>query len=440
MSSIKMTFAIVSLALLSSLVGTHQSSIDDEQCRYQIVESMPDKLEFNSSLVNPPQATHESLLDLINNAKTTLDIASFYWMMNPPEPEFAVHPSSLPGRNIMDAIVRATKRGVKLQVILDRSGKQMSNPDDVDKLESVGVVKFLNMTALMRSGVMHSKFLIADQESVYLGSSNFDWRSYTQIKEIGLKLTNCKTLALDLGKIFNTYVYISDLGHVPKEYPDELHTKINLDHPIEVSFNQIFTADVFLGSAPPSFNGADKWTGRTDDIDGLLSIIDKARHSIHISVMNYSPRTAFIWPKKFWPKIDNALRRAASERKVKVQLLFSNWSHAKPEELMWYKSLNAVQSPALSGGGIQVKMFKVPSFDKFQAKIPYARVKHDKYLVTDNGLFIGTSNWSPDYFINTCGASFVIKPHDMRQNNTIVNEMQALFLRDWTSDYSTNIS
>ncbi len=48
-------------------------------------------------------------------------------------------------------------------------------------------------------------------------------------------------------------------------------------------------------------------------------------------------------------------------------------------------------------------MFTVPSFSPEQAKIPFARVNHNKYLVTDKAAYIGTSNWSADYFLFTAG-------------------------------------
>jgi len=35
------------------------------------------------------------------------------------------------------------------------------------------------------------------------------------------------------------------------------------------------------------------------------------------------------------------------------------------------------------------KLFVVPSFTPFQAKIPYGRVNHNKYMVTDKVAYIG---------------------------------------------------
>lgn len=412
------------------------SSLDN--CQHAIVESMPEKMRFNNSLSFKTKPTHESLIQMVNDAKKSIVIVSFYLTLTP-EPEFADHPSAEPGKMLLEAILEATNRGVSLEVILDRSSMHsMNNQDDVKKLHQVGTVRYLNMTKLQNSGILHTKFMIADNSSIYIGSSNFDWRSYTQIKEIGIEFLNCPLLAADLRKIYKTYKYMSMVDHIPDELPRDLKTKINIRNPITLK-TESKPMKLFLASSPPGFNGYKVKNGRTDDIVGLLNIINRAEKRIDISVMNYSPTTEFLRPRKFWPEIDNALRRAASERRVKVRLLFSNWSHAKPEELMWYRSLNAVQSDSLGGGGIQVKMFKVPIMDNFEGKIPYARVKHDKFMVTDNGLYIGTSNWSADYFINTCGVSVNISPGDQGMPH-IIEQMQELFERDFTSEFSNEIN
>lgn len=400
---------------------------------------MPEGLDLKDPPGTTTVPTHKSLIDMVNNARRTLNIASLYWWLTAPK-EFDDHPSVEPGRLLMESIKQASARGVKVQIVLDHSGKRdMSNPDDLATLKQVANVKFLNMTKLLHGGVVHSKFLIVDNETFYVGSSNFDWRSYTQIKEIGISVENCPTLAQDLDKIFRTYQLMAEREELPEVIGDDLKTDINLANPIGLD-----DFKVFLGAAPPAFNAGPngtRQTGRTDDIVGLLHVIDRARHSIDISVMNYSPRFEYGWPRKYWPRIDDALRRAAIERRVSVRLLFSNWTSTKPSEKVWYRSLNAIQSSELRGGGIHVKLFRVPSFDDFQKSIPFARVKHDKYLVTDKDLFIGTSNWTPDYFTNTCGIGVVIQPNGASApcGNAvprIVTSMQDLFERDFNSQYA----
>ena len=79
----------------------------------------------------------------------------------------------------------------------------------------------------------------------------------------------------------------------------------------------------------------------------------------------------------------------------------------------------------------------VPSTDE-QKKIPFARVNHNKYMVTECTAYIGTSNWSGDYFIDTAGVGFVVHDPECRKNGTgsVRYQLQTLFERDWNSNYS----
>ena len=78
---------------------------------------------------------------------------------------------------------------------------------------------------------------------------------------------------------------------------------------------------------------------------------------------------------------------------------------------------------------IKVKMFTVPAFTPSQEKIPFARVNHNKYMVTDKQGYIGTSNWSGDYFISTGGIGFIF-------TGQIRQQLEDIFARDWSSSYA----
>lgn len=74
-----------------------------------------------------------------------------------------------------------------------------------------------------------------------------------------------------------------------------------------------------------------------------------------------------------------------------------------------------------------------------QSKIPFARVNHNKYMVTDNTAFVGTSNWSGDYFIDTAGVSFIFHDPVYERNaseTTLRSDLQQVFERDWNSNFS----
>lgn len=80
------------------------------------------------------------------------------------------------------------------------------------------------------------------------------------------------------------------------------------------------------------------------------------------------------------------------------------------------------------------KRFVVPATED-QAKIPFGRVNHNKYMVTDSVAYIGTSNWSADYFINTAGVGFVLRDEN-NSTESVRWQLQTVFERDWNSNYS----
>lgn len=87
------------------------------------------------------------------------------------------------------------------------------------------------------------------------------------------------------------------------------------------------------------------------------------------------------------------------------------------------------------------RRFIVPSTED-QAKIPFGRVNHNKYMVTDNTAYIGTSNWSGDYFVNTAGIGFVLEDPEYERNGTeetIRTQLASIFERDWNSRYAVDL-
>ena len=81
------------------------------------------------------------------------------------------------------------------------------------------------------------------------------------------------------------------------------------------------------------------------------------------------------------------------------------------------------------------KFFKVPPYSK---EIPYTRVNHDKFMVTDSVAYIGTSNWSADYFTGTAGIGYVI--NETETGNTVRAQLQAVFERNWDSNFTISVN
>jgi len=66
-------------------------------------------------------------------------------------------------------------------------------------------------------------------------------------------------------------------------------------------------------------------------------------------------------------------------------------------------------------------------------------------MVTDRTAYIGTSNWSGDYFINTAGIGLVMYDNTNYNNEhndsiiTIRTDLANVFERDWNSMYAVNL-
>jgi phospholipase D3/4 len=400
-------------------------------CEAKIAETIPIGLTYNSSIIS--DSTFDELVSLISNAKQSIDIASFYWtllgtdvMPNPDE-------SSLKGKILLNEIIGASKtRSVKIRIAVNEDTNSL-NSTDLQLLKSVADIRELNFSRLVGSGILHTKFIIVDNKHLYVGSANMDWRSLTHVKEMGIVMRGCEVLAQDLYKIFEVYWYLGlENATIPERWPKELSTNYNDSKPLLLSINES-NYEVFLSSAPKSFCP----DGRTNDIEAIISIINKAKKFIYIAVMDYYPIFLYSKYRQFWPVIDDALRKAAIERKVNVKLLASHWNHTRLSMPIYLKSLAALNDSHAIRGSIEVKLFVVPAFSPSQAQIPFARVNHNKYMVTENTAYIGTSNWSADYFVNTGGVGFAIIPKSNETN--LRNDLQSIFERDWHSSYAKTL-
>ena len=409
-------FTLVFLTDLSSQSDEPSQSQCHEQCNIELVESIPEGLVFNSSVSHP--STFSAWKKLLDSTESELQLAGMYWTLR--GSDVWSDPSDWEGEEVfreLSALAGDRQRSLRIAQSKPRPG--MPNKETED-LASLGAeVRTLDFQQLMGGGILHTKLWIADGKHFYVGSANFDWRSLTQVKELGVLVTNCSCLAKDIAKIWQVYWDLGGQTEVPPSWPASYSTQINSERPLEVKSQDL---SVYLTSSPPPFCPE----GREKDLDGLLKVINNAKEFVHIAVMDYFPTTIYTPHAKFWPYIDDALRAAAVNRGVKMRLLASHWNHTRPAMVRFLSSLQDISGP---GVDIQVRMFAVPAFTPEQEQIPFGRVNHNKYMVTDQEGFIGTSNWSGDYFISTGGISFVF-------SGKLRTQLVDIFQRDWTSAYA----
>ncbi|KAK6181572.1 hypothetical protein SNE40_009399 [Patella caerulea] len=413
-------------------------------CTLTLTETIPQNLTFRKNeTIHVP--TGQSLLDLINIAKHTIEIASYYWTLR--GIDLSYHDdTSKEGERLFDALMNAGQnRNIILKIVQNIPSKDYTD-NDTALLASQGnaEVRSMNFTRLIGSGIIHTKMWLIDRKHFYVGSANLDWRSLTQVKELGVIVRNCSCLATDMGKIFDVYWNLSEQNaEIPKSWEPQLSTVINEANPEVVQYNNT-KGTIYLSSSPPELCPP----GRTSDIDSILSVIKDARYFVSVAVMDYFPTTLYSYPRKYWAIIDDALRDAAFNRHVRVRVLASYWNHTAPDMLYFLRSLQSINMhiPLWERNktlhvDVEVKIFEVPAYTESQRKIPYVRVNHNKYMVTDKHAYIGTSNWSGDYFISTGGIGFILNQTNVNKTSDNLRlQLHNLFERDWYSNYSQPIN
>lgn len=403
-----------------------------DQCSMALVESIPLYLRYeeNATFGIPLEQVWK---DLISIASHRVEVVSFYWTLT--GEDINVNSSTdTPGRDILEALGELPSRNVSVLVVTSVPTVK-TNSTDLKILKQKGVqarsVEFGRLT----TGVLHTKFWIVDMKHVFIGSANMDWRALTQVKELGMVVYNCSSLAMDLHKIFESYwVMGKPNSSLPQPWPAKYSTNINKQHPLLVKEDNI-SSSLYIAGSPPSFCPP----SRTQDLEAILSTISEADKFVDIAVMEYFPTTRFEKSQKYWPFIDDAIKMAAFERKVKIRMLISCGRDSDPAMLPFLQSLASMDYP-LHHISIQIKLYIVPVGN--QSGIPYTRVNHNKYMVTDKVAYIGTSNWVGDYFLTTAGVSLVIShstPHSAWNNRTLHHQLKTVFNRDWHSDFAVHL-
>lgn len=403
-----------------------------DSCQLFLVESIPQDLPFVAGSPSA-QPLAQAWLQLLDAAQESVHIASYYWSLT--GPDIGVNDTSAQlGEALLQKLQQVLDRNVSLAVATSHP-TLARNSTDLKALAARGAqVRHVPMGRLT-GGVLHSKFWVVDGLHIYLGSANMDWRSLTQVKELGAVVYNCSRLARDLEKTFQTYwVLGAPRAALPKHWPQNFSSHINRFQPLYTHFDGVPTTAYFSASPPELCPH-----GRTRDLDALLAVMRGARQFIYASVMDYFPTTRFTHPARYWPVLDNALRDAAFGRGVHVRLLVSCWLNTDPRMFSYLRSLQAFSDPA-AGISVDVKVFIVPVGN--HSNVPFGRVNHSKFMVTERIAYIGTSNWSEDYFSSTSGVGLVVSQRPSAtepRRDTVQEQLRRLFERDWSSRYAVGL-
>ena len=145
------------------------------------------------------------------------------------------------------------------------------------------------------------------------------------------------------------------------------------------------------------------------DEEEIQSLIRNAVDSIKLQVLTY----------RSYPALEDELERAA-RRGVKVSILVSDWSLSEKQQ----RDLKRLQNMR----HISVRVSRIPDFSG--GFISFARVEHCKYLLVDaEYAWIGSSNWSRDYFHRSRNAGVILR------SRTLLPLLHEKYSRSWDGPY-----
>ncbi|KAE9550410.1 hypothetical protein FO519_006377 [Halicephalobus sp. NKZ332] len=399
-------------------------------CSLEIVESIPQNLSFSGFI---PRSTFEAWSDLLGDAHSSILISAYKSSLRGKHVFGNLKQKySSEGEIIYEAIRSAgVDRKLSIRMVENGLSKDKGDNEDGISLEKRGALvrRSLNMETF-GSGTMHSKFIVVDNRDFYLGSANLDWRSLNQKMELGIYVKNCDCLAQDLANIFDTYWHFSKAETIERFNEIQRHQPpalFNLQNPLVVNYGGEKT-EIYLASSPKPKDAP----SRTWDLDAIVHEISRSKKYLYIHVMDYFPMFIYSQNKKFWPILDNALR-AAILRGVDVKIIVAAL-HDPEISLRFVKSLQSLNG-LNENAKFEARVFKVPTSADMQGILKRERRTHNKFLVTESSVIIGTSNWAADYFEGKgTGVAIVVKQKS-RDKQSFINKMKDIFIRDWESSY-----
>ncbi|WP_348699369.1 phospholipase D-like domain-containing protein [Duganella fentianensis] len=362
---------------------------------FELVQTAPVETTLANSDLRDPATVWSELFD---NAKQEILIGQFY-AVNKPGSVFS---------KVVERLAAAGQRGVKIRFLLDQKGIGLSEQSTIDQLKAIPnlELRVIDFNKLTGNGIIHAKYLVVDGAAAYVGSQNFDWRSFEHIHETGLRITDAKLVA-QVQAIFNQDWRAQALTAQGMVVPalNVARQPLNLQR------------DAMLVASPQAYNPA----GVDDSEAALPALLAAAKTEVRVQLLDYAPLS--YGPKgtrPYYAVIDNAVR-AAANRGVKIKLLVSNWNlEALPQAYL--KSLAILPN-------VEIRVATLPVASS--GFIPFARVIHSKTMVIDNQIaWVGTSNWSGGYFDLSRNLEVVLRNEKMAQRVAALQE------QIWSSSYA----
>ncbi|HEX7985683.1 MAG TPA: phospholipase D-like domain-containing protein [Duganella sp.] len=362
---------------------------------FELVQTAPVETSLHSDDLRDPATVWREMFD---NAKSEIVIGQFY-AVNKPGSVF---------EKVVERLEAAGKRGVKIRFLLEQKGVGLSEKPTLDQLRAIPnlELRILDFSKITGNGIIHAKYMVVDGATAFVGSQNFDWRSFEHIHETGLRITDPKMVGQVLS-VFN------------QDWRAQALTTQGVTVPVLNMATAVpnYRQETFLLASPNRYNPA----GIGDSESGLPELLAEAKSEVRIQLLDYAPLS--YGPKgtrPYYAVIDNAVR-AAANRGVKVKLMVSNWNLEQPAQA-YLKSLAVLPN-------VEIRVVTLPRASS--GFIPFARVIHSKTMVIDNQVaWVGTSNWAGGYMDLSRNMEVVMRNEKMAQRLASTQE------QIWSSQYA----
>ena len=386
----------VSLLVTTLFAGTAHA--DFTIPGFELVHTSPAETSLTNPDLREPVAVWSELFD---SAKKEIVIAQFY----------AVSKPGTAFEKVLDSLTAAGQRGVKIRFLLDQKGVGLSEAATIARIKAIPNLdlRLIDFNKITGNGIVHAKYLAVDGQVAYIGSQNFDWRSFEHIHETGLKITE-PAMVSQVQAIFEQDWQAQALTSQGSR-ATVLNSKV-----VPANYAQ----NAFLLASPNAYNPA----GVGDSETGLPALLAQAQSEVRIQLLDYAPLS--YGPNRtrpYYAVIDNAVR-AAAQRGVKIKLMVSAWNTEAPA-IAYLKSLALVPN-------VEIRIVTIPMAST--GFIPFARVIHSKTMSIDGKLaWVGTSNWAGGYFDLSRNLEVVLR------NDAMAQRIAALHEQTWSSAYAQPI-
>ncbi len=359
--------ATLLLAVVLSIPGVARAQ--PSASSIELVESVPEETPLDHHGI---RNTAQVWIEMLRAARQSIDIEQFYLANTT---DGALEP-------VIREVEAAAARGVRVRIIAEKKFSA-TYPETLNRLRTAPhtEVRLLDVLSILGSGVQHAKYFVVDEVDVFVGSQNWDWRALSHINELGVRVRDSIS-AVAFNRLFACDWALAGgmelpdallaAGTIPDVFPRALDSAAD-----SCTLAPVFSPRLLLP------DGA-RW-----DADALVDLLDGAKDSVKLQVLSYGS----------YPLLEDALLRAAV-RGVRVFVLVSDWSLSSSKQ----KDLKRLQSAE----GITVRFTAIPEHSS--GFISFARVEHCKYLLIDaDRAWVGTNNWSPDYFVSSRNAGLILR-------------------------------